>query len=620
MSATWSFNKSTPSDVEQEVTQIEQFDNDDIDLGNSLVREVIQNSMDARNGSGPVEVHFSIQDLSDLGTRKVEMLRDNLNPIQKHLEACKKSIPIDKKVRLLCIEDFNTKGLTGVFDRKDGDNFSNFWRVMGKSGKKGEAGGRRGLGKLVFSACSKIRAFYGVTRREDDECLFAMGHVILKTHTVDGTEYKPHGFWHNGRSRNKLELQLPTREDNDLQNLHFISKFKRTEQSGFSIIIPYIRDNITSRNLIDNVLENYYFPILSGQLTVRVDTTVINANTFNAVYKKSKNVRLAIPLDFITTVSDLLRSKEQEIRTNTVDIKRFPKNLFSKKQIASMKERFRNNEMIHVVLPIMLRENGSNFDYKGEYNLFLRSLRKNDQPFKFFARGPITLPSERRRFNGSCHAGMIAKSDDVVASFLGDAENPSHTQWNSNAELLKERWQSPQRPLKVIRDSLQELYNLVAKQEESKNNDILSKFFSLPKKISGPRPVDPEDGSGGEGGSTNFVPTGLEIKPSKNGFILQPDHKNRGEKDPKRLRVEMAYDRVGGNALGHYSKLDFDLHDKDTIDIDYANGDVKIDESNVLEMKVNSSDFSLHVRLKDLNRDLFVKASVLEWTTPKEQN
>lgn len=114
MPATWSFNKSLPSDVDMEVTQIEQFDNDNIDLGSSLVREVIQNSMDAHNDSGPVDVHFTIRNLSDIGTYKVSLLRENLKPIEEHLEVCGKPIPDSKEpVRLLCIEDFNTTGLTG---------------------------------------------------------------------------------------------------------------------------------------------------------------------------------------------------------------------------------------------------------------------------------------------------------------------------------------------------------------------------------------------------------------------------------------------------------------------------------------------------------------------------
>lgn len=614
MPATWTFNRSFPSDVDMEVTQMEQFDNDEIGLGNSLVREVIQNSMDAKNSIEPVRVNFTIRELSELGTLKVKLLREILKPVEDHLVASGLPIPDDKSVRLLCVEDFNTSGLTGKFDEKDGENFSNFWRVMGKSQKKGEAGGRRGLGKLVFSAASKIRTFFGVTRRAGDNDLFAMGQVILKTHNIGPLKFKPHGFWHDDCWNDQEDLQLPTNDESEMENIRFVSGFKRTTESGFSILIPYLRDNITERVLIENVLENYYFSILSNQLVVNVNKTVIDTDSFEKVYKKSKHTKAAIPLDFISSVSKMLKLNSDAIRSNTIDLKKFPNNLFSKNDVEYLRDRYNKNEIIHVVVPIPLREKDENFDYKGEYNLFLRSLKNNRSAFKFFARGPITLLGERRQFNGNCQAGFIAETGKIAASFLGDAENPSHTQWNSNAELLRERWHAPQRPLKIMRDSLQELFNLVAKQEESKDNDVLSRFFSVHKPSNAKGSDFPKENLGqaeGKNSSSSVEQLGFKIIRIEKGLAIEPDGSLDVEKIPKKIRVEMAFSRKGGNALGNYEKLDFDLNDPTTIEYDCINGKCEVYESNVLDVEVNGKNFSLSVTLMDLNRDLFVKASVL---------
>lgn len=619
MPATWSFNRSYPSDVDMEVTQIEQFDNEEIKLGNSLVREVIQNSMDAHDkGAEPVEIHFSIRNLTELGTLKVKLLREMLKPIEDHLDVCGKSIPIDSSARLLCIEDFNTTGLTGKIDQKDGENFSNFWRVMGTSSKKGDAGGRRGLGKLVFSASSKIRTVFGVTRRKGDNDLLAMGQVILKTHFIDKLKYKPHGFWHDDIWEDQDDFQLPTTDETELENLQYISGFKRKRESGFSILIPYIRDNITERGLIDNVLENYYFSILSNQLVVKVNKTIINADTFERIYKKSKHTKATIPLDFVSSVSKLLKENKEVIRVNTVDLKNFPKNFLSNRDLASMRERYKNRELIHVVVPIMLREKTEegSIEYKGEYNLFLRSLRKNDSAFKFFARGPLTLIGERRFFNGSCQAGFIAETGNYAASFLGDAENPAHTHWDANAELLRERWHIGRpSPLKVMRNSLQELFNLVAKQEESKENDLLSKFFALSRKKSNQGPDGPVDESHIEvrpDPPASDQQVGFTIEWNEEGFTLKPDAQLDFEHISKKVRLEMAFDSIGGDALGKYDRLDFDLNDPSTIEYSCTGGKAHTIDSNVLDANVINSDFSITVTLKDFKRDLFVKTSKID--------
>lgn len=615
MPATWSFNPSYPSDVDMEVTQMEQFDNDNIDIGSSLVREVIQNSMDAHKNTERVEVHFSIRDVTDARNYKVNLLHENLKPIEQHLVACGKSIPDDNPVRMLCIEDYNTTGLTGSIDKKDDKNFSKFWRASGTSEKKGKAGGRRGLGKVVFAASSKTRTFFGVTRRQGDDELLAMGQVILKTHSIGKRKYKPHGFWHEDCRTNTEDLQLPTSDEAEIDNLRYISGFKRTAESGLSIIIPYPRDNIKERNLIDNVLENYYFSILSNQLVVKVNKTVISVDTFENVYKKSTRTKSSIPLDFVSSVSSLLRFNQAPVRANTVDLKKFPKNLFSKSQIEKMRESYKSNEIIHVVVPIMLREKGQNFDYKGEYNLFLRSLKKNETAFNFFARGPILLPGERRQYGVNCHAGFIAQTGKIADSFLGDAENASHTKWDASADLLQDRWQDYREPLRVMRNSLGELFNLVAKQEESKDNDVLGKFFSIPRDRSrtGSEPPNDEQGIAENQYPSSSSPNlGFEILKHESGFTLVPQEANHPEKKLQVIRVEMAYNRVGGNALGHYNKLDFDLNDPSTIQAVCLNGEVEIIESNVLDIHPKHPEFSVNVTLADTYRDLFVRASVLE--------
>src|SRR5690606_12254777 len=105
-----------------------------VGLAEALVREVIQNSTDASDKSGPVKVCFTVRDLDASGTAALHKYFESLRP---HLEQCAVSdAAIDaSKTRVLVVEDFATRGLTGDPAGTDFQNFHNFWRVHGDSHK-----------------------------------------------------------------------------------------------------------------------------------------------------------------------------------------------------------------------------------------------------------------------------------------------------------------------------------------------------------------------------------------------------------------------------------------------------------------------------------------------------
>jgi hypothetical protein len=189
--------------VEHGLTQRDQFNNDDVDLAEALVREVIQNSTDAAAGTVPVKVRFAIRELGHPEAASLRGLFDGLRP---HLAACRiDPASLDhERARVLVIEDFGTKGLTA----RDKNNFDRFWRQHGISGKGGKSGGRWGLGKLVFSSSSLARAFFGLTLRAGDVTPLLMGQAVLSNHELHGRRHPAHGFWFGERASDTLQLPV----------------------------------------------------------------------------------------------------------------------------------------------------------------------------------------------------------------------------------------------------------------------------------------------------------------------------------------------------------------------------------------------------------------------------
>lgn len=600
----WKFNASDPSDVEVELTQKDQFDNDEVDLRHALVREAIQNSGDAPAGDGPVKVRFGF---SEIAGDDLDRFAAHYSGLKTHLEACE----IDAAVldaghmRTLVIEDFNTRGLTGAPDALDDGNFHNFWRRHGKSKKSGKAGGRWGLGKLVYPASSRIRSFYGLTVRKDDPGPLLMGQSVLANHsTGDGLLYKPHGFWYSGNHSDGLGLQLPVTEPGEIEQFRQALGITRTDQTGLSIAVPFVLDEITDAVLVEAVLENYFFPLLTGRLEVEVGSTLIDRNTFMDVAAASDSKVLKdLPFDFIREVSEA-DAAEAIIASGRIGPARLESRAFTEEALEQVKEKYKAGKQVCVHLPVGLtRKNGE--QATGTARLFLKALPEGHKPYALFSRGSIVLPGERRYFAGSASYGAFVVDDDDLASFLGDAENPAHTSWNGNAEKLSKNWSNPGNTLRAIRYALRDLYTLVAEQVESEDADALVDFFSLAEQAaakSGRRRKTPKP-------DPDVKPreAALRIQARKGGFRIASGPATKDWSFPRLIRTRLAYDMIGGDPFKRHSVHDFDLT-RNRITLEAKNLEIVRREKNVLVLKAEAPDFSLDASGFDDNRDLVVEA------------
>ncbi|MCI0653048.1 MAG: hypothetical protein L0Y39_01025, partial [Methylococcaceae bacterium] len=191
----WQFKVHPIDQVEAEVTQRDQFKNDEVDLSDTLVREAVQNSLDARRGDALVTVRF--QYVNGENGPSPEFMKEIFEQYCPH--ARQSGIDLTEigwnTPSALVIEDFGTSGLTERWDIKDGSNFCDFWRRHGASHKHGASRGRWGLGKLVYSSSSMLSAFFGLTVRDSDPVPLLMGQTVLRYHEFDGLNYPPHSFF-----------------------------------------------------------------------------------------------------------------------------------------------------------------------------------------------------------------------------------------------------------------------------------------------------------------------------------------------------------------------------------------------------------------------------------------
>ncbi len=284
--AKWKYIEKRPLDKNKNSAQ-DSFFNLSTEAS-ALVREAIQNSLDAQlDPDQPVRIRFFIADKKDkLSFSSISKWFDQI--AWSHYEAEGNGlIDIPSKsdsCPFLVYEDFNTTGLNGDIEqhsRKVGcdNSFYSFFRAEGESGKHNKLGSH-GLGKIVFPMSSRIRTIFALTTRSSDKITYLAGQSTLKFHKIGEDTFHPDG-WYGKFIEDETEFkdfQLP------VDDVGLIKEFKKSFQlsrkindTGLSLVIPWLDESINYKNLKRCVIEDYYPAIMDKALEVEI----VDAMLFN---------------------------------------------------------------------------------------------------------------------------------------------------------------------------------------------------------------------------------------------------------------------------------------------------------------------------------------------------
>lgn len=592
-------------EVEQEITQRDQFNTDEAGLLETLIREPHQNSLDGRStrNTGPVRTRIRVVEPNG---NHADFWAKLLSPLGRHLEAC--GIEYDRSAltdpRLLTIEDFGTTGLLGAIDRKDKQNFSDFWRRFGRSHKGGSQGGRWGLGKLVFSYSSTIRTFFGLTVRDDDDAQvpLLMGQAVLSTHVIDGKEYAPHAFL---AVRRDDGFQLPETDRTLIDQMVTAAGLVRSGEPGLSVVVPGVRADVTVESLLPFVVRNYFFPILTGVLVVDLGEFVLDSTSFDGLATAHGGPELSDG-HLITFIRELHEATKSPAEF-TLD-PNWPKTGIEKalgeKSLGELRKKYADGGLAVVRAPIALR-NKDNELKTSFVDLYLRRAVEGVRGSALYVRGNITIPGEAKAFAGrGCFGALVAK-DPTIVEFLGDAENPSHTRWTGNAEKLTSRWKAGAVRISEVRSLLNQLYDAAAVVADRVDANALVDFFSVEQLVSATTTRKPKPSP-----DKPIIPP-IKGKPKRyrmtqiaQGFAIKG---NPDVSVPYDITVKAAYAVFRGNPFSKHKALDFDFENPADLDITVVGATCKAASANELQIEVHDSEFALTVKGFDANRDLIVR-------------
>ena len=523
----------------------------------------------------------------------------------------------------LVIEDFGTRGLEGDIkededkgsDKKKNDFFY-FWRNIGRAVEGTTARGRWGLGKTVFQAASRINSFFGLTIRRGDPRKLLMGQSVLKIHWCDGTKHAPYGYY--GIFEGDFALPI----DNQLFLEQFSRDFSlsRKGESGLSLIVPFPDREISPSEIIRAAVNQYFFPILSGDLVVTVivgrnENNLDSVSIFEVVSKNNwpdKDTvlrRLELAKWCLQLPSENYRQlKEPE----TDQAPKWDEGLFDPVQLNELRKNFEDGERIALLVPLWVKREGEDIQHTS-FKIFLERDDSVERGEDYFIRDGVTITGVSTLRQKGMRV-IVSVSERPLSKLLGDSENPAHTEWQERSPKFKGRYDRGPSCLRYVKNSPREIVKILSRPAEGRDTKLLRDVFyiDLPKgeqpKGASEKPTEIPGSDGAENADPGVMAADrfLLLHRTKQGFRLSA--RPNAKRLPKEINIEVAYDVRQGNPFSKYSNLDFELA-KPPMRITGKGLAASVVKPNILRIVLEKSDFQLLVTGFDPNRDLKIRTT-----------
>ena len=601
---------------------------DDWRPGEGLVRECIQNSMDARCDEA-VSVCFQVRGSNSMSAETAAHWFTTLWP---HLRSNDCKLPdvaaSPPAGGFLVVEDFGTRGLEGDVRQgglSDTDNrFFNFFRAEGLSGNPmhGTAGGSWGVGKSVFNRCSTINTFLALSGRRAHRDVALIGKSLLWHHRIARGEF--HGLGQFGSKDPSNEfLVLPGTDDATIRR--FATDFRLSRpiergatEPGLSVVVPYADSDITAESIVDIVIREYFHPIIAGRLSVRVSGLIagkessVNLHQDNlleqaAVLQRAGVMRVlelaqwslgdgprqayvleASPADDAPAWDDeLLRPEDPAFR--------------------DLCQRFDRGDPIAIRVPLRVRSTGKKLQ-RAWFTVYLQRDLTGSGYRPVFVRGCIVVPNARQRAvrNHSVFS-LIIIDDGPLAAMLRAAEPPAHTSWSADTANFRGRYEHGKQTIDFLIRAPKYLTDALSNARSERDLDVWADLFPSPV-VGGERDAGGKRGKGRRRSRGPIEPPRPRPKPFRiheitGGFSVARDNAETTPL-PALMEVLVAYDTSRGNPLKKYHPADFKLQN-----LNCKAQSIQVDEclDNRFVFRPTSDDFRIDIAGLDVNRDLVVR-------------
>ncbi|WNH54498.1 hypothetical protein [Stenotrophomonas oahuensis] len=623
--AQWQFralnpNENSGSSISDDNFSIEERTNVEI-----LVRETLQNPLDARASSDDtVRVSYRIVEIdADAGqtvrslfsegwlshARAGQLLTDKLAPV----------------LRFLLIEDFGTTGLEGAYTDSsvdgESENWNAFWFREGEGAKHARANGGAGQGKITLYLASKVRTVVALTNRLSDgrALLFGCSRFPRNYRLGDEkTRWAKEARW--GRESDQQSLAVPISDASFIESIKSELGLRRGDAPGTSFIVPLPLDNLTEQDIKTAVINEFFFAICRGRLEVEVG---------GALLEKSTIVSEADGLPDGGRVSQDYRQFLQAAaeRSGLVPlanakatwVKGMDSASFDEGDLFNLTHGFELGQPVSVDFPLTIKaKRGAT--YATKFRVHLQLADSLDRSEELFVRQDLAIDGEKKLRSvrsGDPVMALTFIDDPRLSDLLVCAEEPTHRTWNAQRPKVKNAYQAPGAALSAVRNAAAKLVQLLAPAGQ-RDETALAAYFADPAHLlelkkgargkkegskPGPPPVDEVPVA---------KPKPVVVTPQRDGFTVSVSPNQDGGFQRLECSVELAYATVRGDPFRQWDSADFWLEDASAFPIELTGVSNLRREGNRLRFDMDREGAALAVRGFDHERQLEIRLKYTE--------
>lgn len=445
----WNFPKSSHATLaSSDNNNIDTFADDRI--GN-LVREILQNSLDASLDGQAVRVEFRTfktktsafpgldsfkQYLENWKNSQIDASEDDKDYlfVDRALEELNK-----EEMIWLRISDFNTTGLWGSTSNKSKTPYFSFVHGAGKNSKQNDnAGGSKGVGKNAIFANSNLQTLFLSTLTKNNERAFIGIGFLVSTEGNDINDDWTQGI---GFCVENNELLLKNKPVQQLNNLD--KTFDREKQGyGTDIYVPaFILEKDWIKQISGQVLYSFMPAIIKKKLSVNIIDGLTNLDVEINSEINSSN------LSYIIYQSETYKGKSQ--REMCLNIYNSLTNSNKVKYVSETKPGFK--------MTMYLLED----DFSGDNKLYI-------------FRCPTNMLIKTQEINAfvKCTGVLLVEGEEITKR-LRSIEDATHSRWSkSKANKTKYSLEQIEEALNSVSSFIDLKANNFGNNDMSKDSDF----------------------------------------------------------------------------------------------------------------------------------------------------
>lgn len=626
--AHWQFRPLNPNETSGASISDDNFADEERSSVEILVRETLQNPLDARNSDSVVRVEYKLVEV-DLATSEFarSIFSDNW---VKHFSAggLIENDQTPARMTFLIIEDFGTTGLEGCYtdSSREGstENWNAFWFREGEGAKTTRSNGGAGQGKITLYLASKLRSVFALTKRKSDsgELLFGCCR-FRRNYKLDGNSnrWAREARW--GSTSNPDELAKPIMQIPMLDGMKKELGLSRDDEAGTTFMVPMPSDDITEANLCNAVVNEFFFAINRGRLVVKVGDTTLDKNSIAAVADgMDKDCRLAKGYrEFLTlTAGETSTAATATAKESWTRETRLVPASFEEVELTALKEKFGKSELVSVDFPIPVKKKQPRETSVAMFRVFLQQDENAEQSQELFVRQDLGIDGEKRLKAARTIAPVMALTfiqDSKLSDLLVAAEEPTHRNWNAKRPKVVGLYFSPNDALNAVRNAALRLVQLISPEGE-KDETALAVYFADPNSEptkrnggTGVTPIAPGGDPPPSEGIPKSKPKPVELAIKKDGFEIRAKAAE-GFSFPIDCKVTLAYATAVGDAFKLWDAADFWIGDEAACPRLHSDVSELTTNLNVMSFRLNSENSSLSVSGFDRNRQLEIRTQYQE--------